>query len=147
MKIEELTNSIERQKKNFDDLLEVVKIKKEALLKNDMSLLDKAVDDEQKLLSAITKEEKERKKLTFEFAKENSIQLKVGSIEELINSLPDKNLDRIKEKRDAIKSRAAEIIKLNSHITVLVNVSRNIIRDTILTVFGKGENNIVNKRV
>jgi len=147
MKIEELTNSIERQKKNFDDHLEVVKIKKEALLKNDMSLLDKAVDDEQKLLSAITKEEKERKKLTFEFAKENSIQLKVGSIEELINSLPDKNLDRIKEKRDAIKSRAAEIIKLNSHITVLVNVSRNIIRDTILTVFGKGENNIVNKRV
>ncbi|MDH7604996.1 MAG: flagellar export chaperone FlgN [Melioribacter sp.] len=147
MKIEELTDSIERQKKNFDDLLEVVKIKKEALLKNDMSLLDKAVDDEQKLLSAITKEEKERKKLTFEYAKENSIQLKNGSIEELINSLPNKNLDRIKEKRDAIKSRAAEIIKLNSHITVLVNVSRNIIRDTILTVFGKGENNIVNKRV
>ncbi|MEJ5350739.1 MAG: flagellar protein FlgN [Melioribacteraceae bacterium] len=147
MKIEELTNSIERQKKNFDDLLEVVKAKKEALLNNDMSLLDKAVDDEQKLLSAIRMEEKERKKLTFELANENSIQLKNGSIEELINSLPDKNFDKIKEKRDAIKTKAAEIIKLNSHITVLVNVSRNIIRDTIYTVFGKGENNIVNKRV
>ncbi len=147
MKIEELTNSIERQKKNFDDLLEVVKIKKEALLKNDMSLLDKAVDDEQKLLSAITKEEKERKKLTFEFAKENSIQLKTGSVEELINSMPNHHFDKIREKRDAIKIKAAEIIKLNSHITVLVNVSRSIIRDTIFTVFGKGENNIINKRV
>ncbi|MEG8945569.1 flagellar protein FlgN [Rosettibacter firmus] len=147
MKLEELTNSIERQKKNFDDLFEVVKLKKDALLKNDMSLLDKAVDDEQKLLSAISREEKQRKKLTFEFAAENSIQLKTGSIEELINALPDKNFGKIKESRDAIKNKAAEIIKLNSHITVLVNVSRNIIRDTIYTVFGKGENNFVNKRV
>ncbi len=147
MKLEELTKSIERQQKNFDQLFEVVKMKKDALLNNDMALLDKAVDDEQKLLSTISKEEKYRKKLTFELAEEYSIKLNNGSIEELINSLPNKNFNEIKARRDAIKNKAAEIIKLNSHITVLVNVSRNIIRDTIYTVFGKGENNLVNKRV
>lgn len=147
MKIEELINSIERQRKNFDDLYEVVKIKKEALLKNDMILLDKAVDDEQKLLSAIRMEEKQRKKLTFEVAAENSVQLKNGSIEELINTLPNKDFNKIRESRDAIKRKASEIIKLNSHITVMVNVSRNIIRDTIYTLFGKGEKSLVNKRV
>ncbi len=147
MKLEELKKSLERQQKNFDQLFEVVKMKKDALLNNDMALLDKAVDDEQKLLSTISKEEKYRKKLTFELAEDYSIKLKNGSIEELINSLPNKNFIEIKARRDAIKNKAAEIVKLNSHITVLVNVSRNIIRNTIYSVFGKGENNLVNKRV
>lgn len=147
MKMEELISSLERQKKNFDGLLEVINSKKEALLKNDMALLDRAVEDEQKLLHAIRVEEKERKRLTYVFATENSIQLKNGSIEELINAMPHNDFKDLQKNRDAIKLRAAEIIKLNSQLTVLINVSRNLIRDTLFTLFGKGEKALVNKKV
>lgn len=147
MTLEELKKSLERQNKNFDELLEIVKSKKEALLKNDVAILDKAVDYEQKLLHSIRMEEKERKRLTFAFATENSVHIKNGSIEELLTSVPQKDLKELQEFRDSIKLRAAEIIKLNSQITVLINVSRNIIRDTLYTLFGKGEKALVNKRV
>ncbi|MGK9367369.1 flagellar export chaperone FlgN [Melioribacter sp. Ez-97] len=146
MNLENLIESLKRQEKNFSDLLETIKTKKEALLENDVAKLDKAVDSEQKLLHLIQKEEKERKRLTYVFATENSIELKNASIEELLNKMPQAS-GKLKSVRDSIKSKAAEIIKINSQLTVLVGVSRNLIRDTVTTLLGKGKKSIVNKRV
>ncbi|AFN75391.1 FlgN family protein [Melioribacter roseus P3M-2] len=146
MNLENLIESLKRQEKNFSDLLETIRTKKEALLKNDLAKLDKAVDGEQKLLHLIQKEERERKRLTYVFATENSIELTNASIEELLKKMPQLS-GQLKSARDSIKSKAAEIIKINSQLTVLVGVSRNLIRDTVTTLLGKGKKSIVNKRV
>lgn len=146
MNLEKLIESLSKQEKNFSELLDTIKTKKEALLENDMAKLDKAVDSEQKLLHLIQKEERERKRLTYVFATENSIELKNASIEELLNKMPQVS-SQLKSVRDSIKSKAAEIIKINSQLTVLVGVSRNLIRDTVTTLLSKSKRSLVNKRV
>ncbi|MGK9477082.1 flagellar export chaperone FlgN [Melioribacter sp. OK-6-Me] len=146
MNLEKLIESLRRQEKNFSELLDTIKTKKEALLENDIPKLDKAVDAEQKLLHLIQKEERERKRLTYVFATENSIDLKNASIEELLNKLPNLS-SQLKNLRDSIKEKAAEIIKINSQLTVLVGVSRNLIRDTVTTLLSKSKKSLVNKRV
>ncbi len=146
MNLEKLIESLSKQEKNFSELLDTIKTKKEALLENDIAKLDKAVDSEQKLLYLIQKEERERKKLTYVLATENSIELKNASIEELLNKMPQVS-SQLKSVRDSIKSKAAEIIKINSQLTVLVGVSRNLIRDTVTTLLSKSKRSLVNKRV
>ncbi len=49
--------------------------------------------------------------------------------------------------RSEVKEKALRIAHLNSQLSVLVEVSRNIIKERMISILGNGKRKLVNKRV
>lgn len=150
MTVRDLISSIEIQKKNFDLLLNALVLKKEAIVADNYILLEEAIKTEQKVIIAIDEEEKRRKELIAEFAKQNSVTLKNFTFDELMSAATSlfekekKNLDKV---RAELKEKALRIAHVNSQLSVLIEVSRNIIKERMMSLLGNGKRKLVNKRV
>jgi hypothetical protein len=150
MNVNELIQSISEQEKNFDMLINALIQKKEAIVADNYNLLEEAIKNEQKILSNIDDEEQRRKELIREFANKNSITLKDFSFDELYNSkktLFVREIKTIEKIRSEVKEKALRIAHLNSQLSVLVEVSRNIIKERMISILGNGKRKLVNKRV
>jgi hypothetical protein len=150
MNKQELLQSITEQGKNFDILLSILIQKKEAIVADNYNMLVEAIKNEQKILHSIDKEEKNRKELIREFARQNFITLKDYSFDELYNSqksLFGVEIKKIEKIRSDVKEKALRIAHLNSQLSVLVEVSRNIIKERMISILGNGKSKLVNKRV
>lgn len=150
MNVKELIQSISEQGKNFDMLINALIQKKEAIVADNYNMLEDAIKNEQKILSNIDDEEKRRKELIREFANNNSIALKDFSFDELYNSkknLFGNDINKIEKIRSEVKEKALRIAHLNSQLSVLVEVSRNIIKERMISILGNGKRKLVNKRV
>ncbi|MBS3945820.1 MAG: flagellar export chaperone FlgN [Melioribacter sp.] len=150
MNVKELIQSISDQGKNFDMLINALIQKKEAIVADNYNILEDAIKNEQKILSNIDDEEKRRKELIREFAHQNSITLKDFSFDELYSSkknLFGNDINKIERIRSEVKEKALRIAHLNSQLSVLVEVSRNIIKERMISILGSGKCKLVNKRV
>lgn len=150
MNVKELIQSISDQGKNFDMLINALIQKKEAIVADNYNILEDAIKNEQKILSNIDDEEKRRKELIREFAHQNSITLKDFSFDELYSSkknLFGNDINKIERIRSEVKEKALRIAHLNSQLSVLVEVSRNIIKERMISILGSGKRKLVNKRV
>lgn len=150
MNVKELIQSISDQGKNFDMLINALIQKKEAIVADNYNMLEDSIKNEQKILSNIDDEEKRRKELIREFAHQNSITLKDFSFDELYNSKKNifgNDINKIEKIRSEVKEKALRIAHLNSQLSVLVEVSRNIIKERMISILGSGKRKLVNKRV
>lgn len=150
MTVRDLISSIENQQKNFDLLLNTLVLKKEAIVADNYNLLEDAIRTEQKVLIVIDEEEKRRKGLIEEFAKENSVSLKSFTFDELLgakHSLFEKEKKYLDKVRAELKEKALRIAHVNSQLSVLIEVSRNIIKERMISLLGNGKRKLVNKRV
>ncbi|NMB82659.1 MAG: flagellar protein FlgN [Ignavibacteria bacterium] len=150
MTVKDLIQSIIEQEKNFDLLLDALVSKKEAIIADNYNLLEAAIKNEQKILHSIDVEEKKRKELIKEFAEQNSIKVKDFSFDELYNSqklLFGNDTKKIEKVRNELREKALRIAHLNSQLSVLVEVSRNIIKERMISILGNGKRKLVNKRV
>lgn len=150
MTIKDLIQSIIEQEKNFDILLDTLIRKKEAIIADNYNLLEDAIKNEQKILNSIDNEEKKRKELIKRFADQNSINVKDYSFDELYNSqklLFGGETKKIEKIRNELREKALRIAHLNSQLSVLVEVSRNIIKERMISILGNGKRKLVNKRV
>ncbi len=150
MNTKELVQSLSNQEKNFDRLISVLLQKKEAIVANDFDLLDERIKNEQTILGDIDTEERKRKNLIELFAKNNSIALKNFTFDELFstaNNLFVSEQNNIEKLRTSIKDKAGRIININSQLTLLIDVSRNIVKERMMTLLGNGKRSLVNKRI
>lgn len=150
MNLKELLESLDSQGKNFEQLHEILQAKKDALVSNDYEQLDEALKKEQTLLSNIDKEEKKKKRIINTIATENSVMLKENSVDDLFDSLkgfPPKEIEKLRSMRSSLKNKANDIIHVNSQVSVLVDVSRGIVKETMVSLLGNGSKKLVNKRV
>lgn len=150
MTVKDLIQSIIEQDKNFDLLLDALVSKKEAIIADNYNLLESAIKNEQKILHSIEMEEKKRKELIKEFAEQNSIKVKEFSFDEIFNSqkkLFGNDTKNIEKVRNELREKALRIAHLNSQLSVLVEVSRNIIKERMISILGNGKRKLVNKRV
>jgi len=149
MNLKELLESFDAQGKNFEELHQILQAKKNALISNDNEQLDEVLKKEQTLLRTIDKEDKKRRYLVETLATENSVDLKENSMDELFNSLkgfPPSELEKLRQIRSTLKKKAGEVIHINSQLSVMIDVSRGIVKETMVSLLGKGKK-IVNKRV
>lgn len=150
MNLKELLESFDAQGKNFTELHDILQAKKNALITNNLDELDEALKKEQTLLSNIDKEDKKRKNLVAALATENSIDLRENSMDDLFNSLkgfPKSEIEKLRKIRSNLKQKAGEVIHVNSQLSVMIDVSRGIVKETMVSLLGKGNKKIVNKRV
>jgi hypothetical protein len=150
MNVKELIVPLQNQEKNFDLLFNTLLKKKNAIVSNNYTALDEVIKSEQNILTMIDSEEKIRKQLIEEFASKHSITLKNFSMDELLISgksflvQEQKSIEKI---RFNIKEKVLRINHLNSQLSVLIEVSRHMIKERMMVLLGNGKRKLVNKRV
>lgn len=150
MNIKELIISLQNQEKNFDLLFNTLLQKKKAIVSNNYVALDEVIKSEQNILTMIDSEERIRRQLIEEFASKHSLSLINFSMDELLISgksnlvQEQKNIEKI---RFNIKEKVLRINHLNSQLSVLIEVSRHMIKERMMVLLGNGKRKLVNKRV
>lgn len=150
MNVKELIVSLQNQDENFDLLFNTLLQKKNAIVSNNYIALDEVIKSEQNILTMIDSEERIRRQLIEEFASKHSLSLKNFSMDELLISgksflvQEQKSIEKI---RFNIKEKVLRINHLNSQLSVLIEVSRHMIKERMMVLLGNGKRKLVNKRV
>jgi flagellar biosynthesis/type III secretory pathway chaperone len=79
-----LLNSLKMQADNLDILIEVLEEEKKAIVQHDYAALENAINEKQKVLRNVDREESNRIKIIKELAGLYSLQLPKASVENLL---------------------------------------------------------------
>jgi len=145
-----LLASLKAQDSNLNQLLNSLEQQKTAIINNDFATLESAINDEQKFLRLVDKEESNRLKIISDIIKQNSLQVNNHSLAELLNKsgkLFEADSKEIQSLRKSLKEKAEKIKRLNLQLKEVIEFSRTLIKETMMLVAAKNKNAIVNKRV
>lgn len=145
-----LLASLKAQDSNLNQLLNSLEQQKTAIINNDFTTLESAINDEQKFLRLVEKEESNRLKIISDIIKQNSLQVNNHSLAELLNKsgkLFEADSKEIQSLRKSLKEKAEKIKQLNLQLKEVIEFSRTLIKETMMLVAAKNKNAIVNKRV
>jgi len=145
-----LLASLKAQDSNMNQLLSSLEQQKTAIINNDFATLESAINDEQKFLRLVEKEESNRLKIISDIIKQNSLQVNNHSLAELLNKsgkLFEADSKEIQSLRKSLKEKAEKIKRLNLQLKEVIEFSRTLIKETMMLVAAKNKNAIVNKRV
>jgi len=145
-----LLASLKAQDSNLNQLLSSLEQQKTAIINNDFATLESAINDEQKFLRLVEKEESNRLKIISDIIKQNSLPVNNHSLAELLNKsgkLFEADSKEIQSLRKSLKEKAEKIKRLNLQLKEVIEFSRTLIKETMMLVAAKNKNAIVNKRV
>ncbi len=150
MSSQNLITTLKTQEANLDSLMGTLEEKKQAIIKNNYSLLNAALINEQNILHNIGFEEKNRLKVVQDLAKELNLELKDVSLESILsknNFLLKKENKEIQQLRKSLKEKIIRISNTNKQLKDVIDFSRSLIKDTIIMIAGLKKRELVNKRV
>ncbi len=150
MSAQNLIATLKTQETNLDSLIDTLEEKKQAIIKNNFSLLNAALINEQNILHNIGFEEKNRLKVVQDLAKELNLELKDASLESILsknNFLLKKENKEIQQLRKSLKEKIIRISNTNKQLKDVIDFSRSLIKDTIVMIAGLKKRELVNKRV
>lgn len=145
-----LLASLKAQDSNLNQLLNSLEQQKTAIIKNDFSILETAINDEQKFLRLVEKEESNRLKIISDIIKQNNLQVNNHSLSELLKKsgkLFEADSKEIQSLRKSLKEKAEKIKQLNLQLKEVIEFSRTLIKETMMLIAAKNKNALVNKRV
>ncbi len=150
MSTKNLLNTLKAQEQNLDVLIHTLEEQKNAVVHNNYTALEKAIAEEQKIISNIEKEEEERIKQVKEIVEMYSLQLKGNSIEDLIvagKKFFTEDIKQLKMLRLSLKKKLLHISSINSQLRSVTDFSRSMIKETMVMLAGTKKHIFVNKRV
>ncbi|KUO61079.1 hypothetical protein APF79_13070 [bacterium BRH_c32] len=148
MNLKELKTLLENQNSTMNIFHSVLQKKKNAIIDNDYNAMESVLKDEQTILQRIDFEDKKLKS----FLNSYDIQNKL-TIEKMLDDLKLNNKIAIGDYkilmtlRNELKATASKVVLLNGLISQLVDVSRSIIKETLIAIVGNKRKTLVNKRV
>ncbi len=138
MSLKKLIEVIDRQEKNLNKLLTVVKKKQEALVTNNNNKLNEVIGLEEKQLLKVQTTEEHRLLLMEQLFEKYEIKNERYKLSILVDSLKGKISDiilrKIESSESVIKNIIEDITKINSQNILLIEQSRQIINETIKAV-------------
>ena len=150
MKNKDLVNALLIQDENLSSLIDSLENQKKAIIEGKYDDLEKSISNEQKLLKVVQEEELRRIKMIAEISNSNGINLNNSSLDELLlkgREFIGEDYKTIQRIRESIKIKLNDIAKINAQLKVVIELSRNIIKDTLMLVVGPRNQAFVNKRV
>ncbi|MBX3006719.1 MAG: flagellar export chaperone FlgN [Melioribacteraceae bacterium] len=150
MKNKELVNALLVQDENLSNLIDALDTQKRAIIEGKYDDLEKAIANEQKILKTVQEEEVRRIKMITEISNSNGMNLNNSSLDELLlkgKEFIGEDYKTIQRIRESIKLKLHDISKLNAQLKAVIELSRNIIKDTLMLVVGPRNQAFVNKRV
>jgi hypothetical protein len=150
MKNKDLVNALLIQDENLSSLIDSLENQKKAIIEGKYDDLEKSISNEQKLLRVVQEEELRRIKMIAEISNSNGMNLNNSSLDELLlkgKEFIGEDYKTIQRIRESIKIKINDIGKINAQLKVVIELSRNIIKDTLMLVVGPRNQAFVNKRV
>ncbi len=148
MNLKELKTLLENQNSTMNIFHSVLQKKKNAIIDNDYNAMESVLKDEQTILQRIDSEDKKLKSFLSSYDIQNKL-----TIEKMLDDLKSNNKITIGDYkvlmalRNELKTTASKIVLLNGLISQLVDVSRSIIKETLIAIVGNKRKTLVNKRV
>lgn len=150
MKNKELVKALLLQDENLSNLIGALDNQKRAIIEGKYDDLEKAISNEQKILKIVQEEEVRRIKMIAEISNSNGMNLNNSSLDELLlkgKEFIGEDYKAIQRIRESIKIKLNDISKINAQLKDVIELSRNIIKDTLMLVVGPRNQAFVNKRV
>lgn len=145
-----LLNSLRVQDDNLDVLIDVLETEKQAIVQHDYTALEHAINEKQKILRNVEREESNRIKIIKELAGLYSLELPKASVDNLLEhgkiyfEKEQKDLEKV---RTSIKIKLNVVTRINSQLKDIIEFSRNMIKETIMMLVGNNKQTLVNKKV
>lgn len=150
MKTEKLITALEEQEKNLKDFVECTVSKQKALVSNNLEELQQLLIREEKLLSGLDEQGIQISSAIGSLAEENSLKLKSNTVSEFIKAVRQKtevNLKVIILLQDSIRQLVSKAIYTNEQNKILIQHSRNFIRETILKLVALNNNQLLDRKI
>lgn len=142
MEINQLNKVIKEQHECLQNFLTVVKLQQKSLIENDLEGLEDSIAKEEKILTLLNRIKDEKARVIKNLAEENNIILKNFSLGDLLENFKNKteikfsNLEKV---QFSIKNLILQIDKINQQNKILIEHSRNFIKETINILVNKNK--------
>lgn len=149
MTYEKLIALMQTQKNKLTDLLDTLKSMQKAIIEQEYQDFNKTIELHQRILSDIRNIEKDRTKLIISiignqsYSKEKLPQMIFNALKVKDNNLKIKYLDL----RDEITNLIKEVTRINFQNMYLIDNSRKLIKDLVVTIYGSANQKILDKKV
>jgi hypothetical protein len=134
--MKELINLLDQQEENLYLLLEIITDYQKALIGGDLPNMELLLNSEQKTLSSIQTNLEFQQNVIKDISQKLSLNLSQCSLGRLIEALPSdiKELGRLKKVMNSLKDLAGIITEKNNLNSILINHSRNFIKEIITSI-------------
>jgi flagellar biosynthesis/type III secretory pathway chaperone len=138
----ELINLLAQQEENLNSLLVVITDYQKALIAGDLPNMELFLDIEQKRLASIQSNLETQQNLIKNISERNNLNLSSFSIKKLVDVLPSGAKETIKLNKimKSLKILAGQITEKNRLNGLLINQSRNFIKELIISIIHNNKN-------
>lgn len=150
MKANELVTALKEQEEILKQFLECSLNKQKAIVQNDIESLHNSLNNEEKILSQIENNGKKISSIISKLAKDYGLELEAVSLSEFLSSVQNKseiNVKVINLLRNSIKDLISKSSKINEQNKILIDHSRNFLRETIAVLIGLSKRPLLDKKV
>ena len=150
MKANELVTALKEQEEILKQFLECSLNKQKAIVQNDIESLHNSLNNEEKILSQIENNGKKISSVISKLAKDYGLELEAVSLSEFLSSVQNKseiNVKVINLLRNSIKDLISKSSKINEQNKILIDHSRNFLRETIAVLIGLSKRPLLDKKV
>jgi hypothetical protein len=150
MKTNELVTILKEQEESLKQFLVCSLNKQKAIVQNDIENLHNSLNNEEKILSQIEKNGKKISSVIEKLAEDYGLELEAVSLSEFLNSVTDKseiNVKVISLLRNSIKDLIGKSSRINEQNKILIDHSRNFLRETISVLIGLSKRPLLDRKV
>jgi len=151
MQVNNLLQLMNDQSANLNELVINLKKIQTYIVTNDIENLQEQVEREEKILHHTKQKEVERTKAIIELLKQENLECELEDAMDLISDkLNESNLEVYEEfllQRKELTENVGQVMYLNSQNSILINNSRNFIKDLIRNLLGSKKENFFDKKV
>lgn len=134
MNLKQLNNALEVQLENLHNYLDAVERQQKALITINFNELEKSISDQEVSLKLISESEMRTEETIKMFITNYKLQVDEPALKNLLDRLRNVKNDEVKDlftKQTEIRNIVQSILRLNSQNRILIDHSRNFIKETV----------------
>lgn len=134
MNLKQLNNALEVQLENLHNYLDAVERQQKALITINFNELEKSISDQEISLKLISESEMKTEETIKMFITNYKLQVDEPALKNLLERLRNVKNDDVKDlfsKQTEIRDIVQSILRLNSQNRILIDHSRNFIKETV----------------
>lgn len=150
METKKLIQLLAMQIQNLDSLKKVMIQQQKAIVKNEISAIELAAENEEIILGKIRINERQRIAEIAELSKVNDFNLESFSLSELLKAIKENHseeYDTLFRLRNQIVLLAYEVNNINNQNSFLIDHARQFIKETITTLYGANQRQIFDRKI
>ncbi len=148
--LKKIIEILESERENLKIFCEVALNKQRALIENDHEEFDNIVKEEERLLSILYRDEKEKKSLLKKiFGRElTATERKVKNLMPLLEKMAgEEDAEKLVALKEDIKKYATELERINNQNIFLIKNARQFLIDTINTLMNEKRSTIIDRKI